>query len=170
MRIYQLVATATLLLGLQACSPSDGPTSESRVDPSRPLVADKEPDVSDSLQVMGIVEQFHMALAAGDSAEVAQLLAPDAVILESGGLETKGEYLSHHFHSDAAFLGATTIEPVTRRFAQAGEVAWISSTNRIHGTFRERDVDLDSAELLLRRAREGWRIVAIHWSSASRNR
>ena len=165
MRIYQLVAAATLLLSLQACSQRP----ESRVDPSGPLVADKESDVSDSLHVMEIVEQFHMALAAGDSAEVAQLLAPDAVILESGVLETKSEYLSHHFHSDAAFLGATTIETVTQRFARAGEVAWISSTNRIHGTFRGRDVDLDSAELLvLRRARERWRIVAIHWSSASR--
>jgi ketosteroid isomerase-like protein len=120
---------------------------------------------------MDVVERFHEALAAGDSVQVADLLAPDAVILESGGSETKNEYLSHHFHSDAAFLGATTIETVTRRSRREGGVAWISSTSRIHGAFRGREVDLDSAELLLlRRAEEGWRIVAIHWSSSSRNR
>ncbi|MFL5467335.1 MAG: hypothetical protein ACJ79N_09740, partial [Gemmatimonadaceae bacterium] len=38
--------------------------------------------------------RFHAALARGDSAAVAELLDSDAMILESGYLETRAEYLA----------------------------------------------------------------------------
>jgi hypothetical protein len=52
------------------------------------------------------VEQYHRALAAGDSTAALTLLAPDAVILESGGVETRDEYRGHHLPGDVAFARA----------------------------------------------------------------
>lgn len=123
----------------------------------------------DSAAVMSTVVHFHVALAQGDSTAVAALLAPDARILEGGKIETRREYLAHHFHSDAAFLGAMTRETGERHVTVEGDMAWVVSTTRLHGTYRDRDLDLLSAELMvLRRTEDGWRIAAIHWSSGRR--
>ena len=123
----------------------------------------------DSAIVAHTAAQFHEALAAGDSLAVANLLAKDVRILESGGIETREEYLSHHFHSDAVFLAAMTRETGQTETSIKGDIAWIASKSRMHGTYKERAIDLSSAELmLLRKTTEGWRIAAIHWSSGNR--
>ncbi len=124
---------------------------------------------SDSAAVAATVARFHEALAAGDSTTVAELLAPDVQIIEGGGIETRHEYLAHHFHGDVAFLKALTREPGTAHLAVAGDAAWVASTSRLHGAYRDRDIDLNSAELMvLRRTDAGWRITAVHWSSGRR--
>ncbi len=124
---------------------------------------------ADSAQVVQTVERFHEALAAGDSAAAAALLLPEATVLEGGGLETKTEYLGHHFHADHAFLSAMTREPTSRTVHIAEGVAWVASTSRLQGTYDGRPLDLSSAELMvLRRTPDGWRIASIHWSSRSR--
>src|SRR5688572_10249383 len=51
---------------------------------------------ADSASVVALMERLHAAMTAGDSATIMALLAPDAVILESGGVETRAEYQSHH--------------------------------------------------------------------------
>ena len=171
MRLLLLAGMLVFFLAFQAYTPVDEPASDSTVAPTASSVDEEEHYRADSQAVADVVELFQAALAAGDSAVVAGLLAAEAIILESGGQETKEEYLSHHFHSDAAFLGATTREPATSQLRLAGDAAWVASISRIHGTFRDRDIDLNSAELMvLRRTPEGWRIAAIHWSSRSRNR
>ncbi len=171
MRLLLLAGMLVFFLAFQAYTPADEPASDSTVAPTASSVDEEEHYRADSLAVADVVELFQAALAAGDSAVVAGLLAAEAIILESGGQETKEEYLSHHFHSDAAFLGATTREPATSQLRLAGDAAWVASISRTHGTFRDRDIDLNSAELMvLRRTPEGWRIAAIHWSSRSRNR
>lgn len=125
---------------------------------------------ADSVEVVQTVERFQEALVEGDSLAVAALLLPEAVVLEAGSRETKTEYLSHHFHSDGAFLRAMTRELNARQVQVAGDAAWVASTSRLHGAYRDRQRDLSSAELLvLRRTSEGWRIAAVHWSSRSRN-
>src|SRR5687768_16973675 len=58
---------------------------------------------TDSTSVVSVIERFHAALSAGDSTGAMALLAPDAVILESGGVETRAEYQSHHLQGDIAF-------------------------------------------------------------------
>ena len=117
-------------------------------------------------------DRFHTALAAGDRAAVEALLLPDAVVLEGGKTESRTEYFGHHFGSDAAFLAAVEREPLTRETEVAGDAAWVASTSRLHGTYDGRDLDLDSAELLVLRrdasAPDGWRVAAVHWSSRSR--
>lgn len=123
---------------------------------------------SDSAAVVGTVDRFHAALAAGDSAAVADLLALDAIILESGGIETREEYLGGHLHGDIAFARAVPRERGPVRAVLAGDVAWATSTTIARGEFRGREVRSAGAELMvLRRTAEGWRIVAIHWSSRS---
>ncbi len=122
----------------------------------------------DEAEVSSAANQFTAAIAAEDRSALESILSPDALILESGGIQTREEYFGHHFGADAEFLAAMTREPLDRTIHIKGDVAWVASVTRLRGTFRERDLDLDSAELLvLRRTPEGWRIAAVHWSSSS---
>lgn len=113
-----------------------------------------------------VVEQFHAALAAGDSSAAAALLDTGAVILESGDLETRAEYLAHHLPADIEFARAVRSVRQLRRADERDGTAWVVSTSRSTGQFQGRAVDGDGAELIvLARSANGWRIVAIHWSS-----
>ena len=124
---------------------------------------------SDSAAVARTVSAFHTALAQGDSATVLALLAPDVVILESGGIETREEYRAHHLPADIKFTRSVVGTAGPTRVLVAGEVAWATSTSRVVGRFEGRQVDSQGAELVvLSRASAGWRIRAIHWSSRSR--
>lgn len=114
------------------------------------------------------VDAFHAALGTGDQTAASALLADDALIFESGGVErSKAEYASHHLPADAAFASATT-RTVTRRAGHAiGDVAWIASEAKTTGTYKDQPINSSSTEtMILRRVGEGWRIVHIHWSSA----
>lgn len=85
---------------------------------------------------------------------------------ESGGLETREQYLSHHLPGDMAFAAAVTRTPTLTQVVVEGEVAWVTSTTRTEGTFRDREINTHGAELMvLSRHESGWRIRAIHWSS-----
>ena len=57
----------------------------------------------DSADVTTTVAEFHAALKRGDGASAMKLLAPDAVILESGFAETRAEYEAHHLPEDIRF-------------------------------------------------------------------
>ena len=124
---------------------------------------------SDSAAVAAVIERYHHALAAGDSALALTLLADDAVVLESGGIETRDEYRSHHLPADIQFASAVSSTRDAPRVVTRGDVAWASSTSRTRGEFRGRSIDSAGAELMvLVRTTNGWRIAAIHWSSRSR--
>ena len=170
-RLFPLAGMLVFLLAFQAYTPADEPASDSTAAPTAPAIAEEDLYRADSLAVAGVVEQFHAAVVAADSAVAADLLTAEALILESGGQETKEEYFSHHFFGDASFLAALTREPVTSQLRLAGDAAWVASISRVYGTVGDRDIDSNSAELMvLHRTPEGWRIAAIHWSSRSRNR
>lgn len=127
----------------------------------------------DSLAVARVAQRFADALRAGDREAVEALFTDDVRILESGGVETREAYFAHHYELDVAFSQAMTREPGTYELHVAGDVAWVASTSRLHGTYRDRARDLDSAELLVLRrdpaAPDGWRIAAVHWSSRTRD-
>ncbi|GLC28156.1 DUF4198 domain-containing protein [Roseisolibacter agri] len=126
----------------------------------------------DSAEVARTVTRFHEALASGDSAAALALLAPDVVILESGGMETREEYQGHHLPGDIAFARAVKAARGPVRVSVRGDVAWASSTSVTQGEYRGRSVNSAGAELMvLTRAAAGatgWRIAAIHWSSRAR--
>lgn len=120
----------------------------------------------DSAAAVAVIDRFHHALAAGDSAEAAMLLLPDVVILESGGIESREEYLGGHLRSDMAFAQAVQRERADIAVRVHGEVAIASSTSVSRGEYRGRTVNSAGAELIvLRLTADGWRIAAIHWSS-----
>lgn len=124
---------------------------------------------NDSAAVVATVLRYHAALESGDSVAALSLLAPDAVVLESGSLESLAEYRSHHLPSDIAFARAVKSERIPIRVVVDGDVAWVAQQNTAQGKFRDRAVDSAGAELMvLRRSVDGWRISAIHWSSRTR--
>lgn len=115
------------------------------------------------------VSAFHAALTRGDTAEALSLLAEDALIFESGGVERgRSEYASHHLASDAAFSAAVQRTLIEQKSGGSGDMAWVTSVESVVGTFRSRPVNSRSVEtMLLRRIDGNWRIVHIHWSSAA---
>lgn len=123
----------------------------------------------DSVAVVGVISEFHAALESGDSLSALALLGEDLVVLESGGVEDRSEYRSHHLAADIRFSAAV---PATRTMISVtvqNDVAWVSSASESKGSWRDREVDSIGAELMvLKRTADGWRIVAIHWSSRSR--
>ncbi len=58
---------------------------------------------ADAGAVADALEKFHGALARGDAKAAMTLLAPDAVTLESGALETRAEYEAYHPPDDIPF-------------------------------------------------------------------
>jgi ketosteroid isomerase-like protein len=123
----------------------------------------------DSTAVAAIVDRFHAAVVAGDSALALSLLAADAVVLESGGLETREEFRAHHLPADIAFAQAVKSERGSKRVVVRGDAAWVTSTSTTTGEYRGRQVNSSGAELMvLTRTPQGWRIASIHWSSRTR--
>lgn len=124
---------------------------------------------ADARAAGAVVEAFHAALGRGDTRAAAALLAEDALVYESGGVERgKAEYAAHHLAADATFAKAMT-RVVTRRAGGAdGRTAWIASESTTKGTFKTKPINSVSTEtMVLRRDGAGWRIVHVHWSSAN---
>ena len=125
--------------------------------------------VADSAAVLTVAHRFHERLAAGDSAGAVRLLHPELVVLESGGYETRAEYLGHHLGADMEFAMAVPSHRQVVSMTLQGDVAWIVSGSTTTGKFRERDVNSRGAELMiLSRTPSGWMITAVHWSSRPR--
>ncbi len=114
-----------------------------------------------------VVERFSAALKAGDLEQAGALLAPDVLILESGGAErSRDEYLASHARSDAAFLKDARMQMAHRTARVRGDLAWVGSESELQATGKQGPVTLSSTEtMVLERSPEGWRIVHIHWSS-----
>jgi ketosteroid isomerase-like protein len=127
-----------------------------------------EPDAPDAA-IVSTVEAFHKALEAGEPDKVMALLAPDALIIESGYIQTRNDYHRVHLTEDIAFARAVPV--ASRNLAavrQEGNVAWVTTTSRMVGEFHKKPVDSTGTEtVVLTKATEGWRICTIHWSSHS---
>jgi ketosteroid isomerase-like protein len=124
---------------------------------------------ADSAAVAQTVERFHRALAAADGGAALALLAEDVVVQESGDEESRAQYRAHHLAADIEFARAVRSQRGAIRVRVRGDVAWATSTTTTQGEFRGRTIDSAGAEMMvLTRARGGWRIAAIHWSSHTR--
>ncbi len=116
--------------------------------------------------VLNTLRDFKTAIIDNDSEAATNLLADDALILEGSGMETKEEYLSHHFHSDGKFLKAMDHEILTQKVTIEGTTAWVSTMSAMKGTYSKREMDMTSLELtVLKKEDDDWKITAIHWSS-----
>lgn len=124
---------------------------------------------ADSASAVAAVERYQEALRTGERAAAVSLLDSSVVILESGELESRQEYIDHHLAADMAFAKAVASRREVKAVTVKGNVAWVASTNRSLGTFRDRRIDSDGAELMvLSRDSRGWKIAAIHWSSRTK--
>ncbi|NUO37615.1 MAG: nuclear transport factor 2 family protein [Gemmatimonadaceae bacterium] len=126
---------------------------------------------SDSAFVAATVDRFHAALVAGDSATVLAMLAPDAIVLESGDVETRAEYRSHHLPADIEYARAISGTHRLVSVVVHGDAAWASSTSISQGRMKDRPINSAGAELMVlsRQARKSpWQIRALHWSSHRR--
>lgn len=124
---------------------------------------------SEEAAVLAVIDAFHRALASGDSTRALEQLSEDVVILESGGLEDKSHYRSGHLAGDMRFAAAVPRERGEASIRIRGDVAWAHSMSVTEGTMGEREVNSQSAELMVLTRESGvWKIQAIHWSSRPR--
>jgi len=120
----------------------------------------------ESAPIATVVDAFHAALQRVDGKAAMELLAPDAIILESGVSQTREDYEKHHLAEDIAFVSATKTERLPLMIRQEGDFAWTTATSKTTGTFKGRKIDSTGVELMvLTKDNSGWRIRAIHWSS-----
>lgn len=126
---------------------------------------------SDSASAVAAVEHFRTALVGGDSAAALSMLASDAIILESGDVETRTEYRRHHLPADIEYARAIPGTHTLKSVVVYGDAAWVSSTSITQGRIKDRPVNSAGAELIVlsRRDKQSpWQIRAIHWSSRRR--
>lgn len=156
-------ALATAVTVLIASASSAHPDDHQRVPVSSTVV------VPPARPAAAVVDAFHAALRRGDTTAALSLLANDALIFESGGVErSKAEYSTHHLAADANFSRAVPSRVTRRSGAAAGNTAWIATEARTTGSYKGKQHDLLNTEtMVLRRTRGGWKIAHIHWSSAA---
>lgn len=123
----------------------------------------------DRAGVTATFNAFYGAMKAGDVAAAMKTIAPDAVFLEGGRLETRAEYESSHLPADIEFERAVTGKrgPLTITFN--GNTAWVIATTEYEGTFENAPVNFVSAQLMVLTKGDGpWQIRSVHWSSRRR--
>jgi ketosteroid isomerase-like protein len=124
----------------------------------------------DEAGVTATLEAFYAAVKKGDGQAAMALIAPDAVFLEGGRLETRQEYEENHLPADIEFEREVDGKrgPIDVTFE--GNVAWAIATTEYEGTFQAEPVNFVSAQLMVlsRDASNAWRIRSIHWSSRRR--
>jgi len=120
-------------------------------------------------QVTAVLESFYGAMKAGDTAAAMRVIAPDAVFVESGTLETRAQYEANHLPADIKFESQVTGKRSPWRVAFHGDAAWVIATTEYEGTFENSPVNFVSAQLaVLTRDAGNWLIRSIHWSSRRR--
>lgn len=125
-----------------------------------------EPPSLDAAAISAAVDAFHHALATGDGKDVMSLLSPEALVVEAGMVQTRSKYESEHLADDIAFAREVTGKQTSRNVQQNGDVAWVTTTFRVTGTFHAKAIDNIAAETaVLTRTAGGWRIRNLHWSS-----
>jgi uncharacterized membrane protein/ketosteroid isomerase-like protein len=115
-----------------------------------------------------VATQLADAIAMGDIDSLRAVVAADVVIFESGGIESSlTEYEGHHMPADMAFMKAMSREVISQQVIDSGDSATVVTRSRIHGTYKDKEIDLNSTETLVMRKLHGqWKVVHIHWSSS----
>jgi ketosteroid isomerase-like protein len=113
------------------------------------------------------VDAFHAALKKGDKAAALAMLDDNVEIFEQGSVEhSKAEYSAGHLDADIAFSGATKATRTHRGGAILGNLAYITSENKVTGKFKGKNVNVNSIEtMVLHKTGTAWKILHIHWSS-----
>jgi ketosteroid isomerase-like protein len=133
-----------------------------------PACASAPPPANES-DVTGVIESFYGAMKTGDKAAAMRVIAPDAVFMEGGKLETRAEYEANHLPADIEFERQVTGKRGPWRVTFEGDTAWAIATTEYEGKFDGDPVNFVSAQLVvLTRDSGDWRIRSAHWSSYRR--
>lgn len=165
-----LATSFTLVLTLAVASPAMAQATQTHGHHTA-APASGNVDVPDATRgAVAVAERFNSALSAGDLTTVETLLAPDVLILESGGAESsREEYMAHHAASDAEFLKTAHRQLLRQRARTAGELTWVGTDSELHAQKDGKPITVLSAEtMVLKQTTDGWRIVHIHWSSRTK--
>jgi ketosteroid isomerase-like protein len=132
------------LASLPACSPTPAPPNEA--------------------DVTKVVDAFYGGITAGDTGAVMQLIAPDAVFVESGKIETRAEYEDNHLPADIEFESKVKATRGPLRVTFDGrETAWVISTAEYDEGNPEKYINTQL--MILTHDTGDWRIRSISWSS-----
>lgn len=110
-------------------------------------------------------DAFNTAIEKADPAAVEHLLAEDVMILEGGHAQkSRAEYMGGHMKSDMEFIPHMTRTVTDRSVHTDGDLAWVVTFSNMKGTFRGRDYDFKSREMLVMKRIDGdWKITLVHW-------
>ena len=115
-----------------------------------------------------VVDAFHAALRAKNTAGALSLLDRGLVVFEFGTVDATVEaYAFQHLPFDMDVAAATQWKLETRRVGGEGNERWVLSTYRVTGKQSDgTPVDQTTLEtVILRRTGERFRIVHFHWST-----
>jgi ketosteroid isomerase-like protein len=130
---------------------------------ARPQGSEAEADVRAAL------ESFYGAMKRADAPGAMAVIAPDAVFVESGRLETRAEYEKNHLPADIGFEKQVTGQRSAWQVTVQGDTAWAIATTEYDGTFDGSPVNFVSAQLAVLTRDDGrWLIRSVHWSSRPR--
>lgn len=119
-------------------------------------------------EILRTLQDFETAIVESDSIKAENLLDVEARIVEGSQIETKEEYLSHHFYADGRFLSAMNREILSQEVFVDGETGWVTTKSNLSGTYNDRELSVNSMELAVLRKTDGtWKIAAVHWSSSN---
>jgi ketosteroid isomerase-like protein len=124
------------------------------------------PPAHSDAEVAAVLESFYGAIKRGDAQAAMSVIAPDALFIESGNLETRAQYEANHLPSDIDFEKQVTGKRDPLRITFAGDTAWVIATTTYDGEFEGSPVSFVSAQLMvLTKDADTWKIRSIHWSS-----
>lgn len=124
---------------------------------------------TDSAAAVATVTRFHDALTARDSVGAVSLLASDALILESGVIESRADYVGHHLAADMKAGQGAKRTRVVLRVTVLGDAAYVVTKTTAPATNADGSNGSEMAELMvLSKSTTGWAIRAVHWSSRRR--
>ena len=124
------------------------------------------PPVHTEAEVASVLESFYGAIKRGDATAAMSVIAPDAMFVESGKLETRAEYEKNHLPLDIDFERQITGKRGPLRVTFAGDTAWIIATTEYDGKIEGGYVSFASSQLMvLTKDADAWKIRSIHWSS-----
>jgi ketosteroid isomerase-like protein len=116
--------------------------------------------------VKATLEAFYGAMKTGDTAMAMAQIAPDAMFVETGKLETREQYEKNHLPLDIGFEKQITGKRTPWRVTIKDDTAWVIASTTYTGPVDGDDVNFVSSQLaVLTNEMDGWRIRSIHWSS-----
>ena len=93
-----------------------------------PACAPPAPPAPRESDIKAVVDAFYGAITAGDAAAAMRLIAPDAVFVESGKIETRAEYEANHLPADIDFERQVKAQRGPLRVTFDGrDTAWVIS-------------------------------------------